>query len=297
MKKRLLCAAILAAVSIPALAQAQTSPAQEPSPNTGAIHFGADLNFTTSYFFRGYNQEDTGLIFQPNIYAWTEFLPDADKSATINSLKLKIGSWNSVQSEQTASDQVWYESDIYGVLTASFGAGFYVNAGYTAYTYPGNAFETVHELGLSAGYDDSSLWTKWGVDGFALHPEIGIYKEVDDGNGSEDCYGEIKITPGFTFDKYDIPGFGPASITFPVVLGISVDDYYLDSDGSNSFFGYIQGGVQASLPITSIPAKYGAWSLTGGVNYIQMLSDSAEAANDGGTEYEVQANVGISMTY
>ena len=31
----------------------------------GHTVIGVDLNFATSYFFRGYNQEDTGLILQP----------------------------------------------------------------------------------------------------------------------------------------------------------------------------------------------------------------------------------------
>lgn len=302
MKTRILYSAILAAVAMPSLALAQDmSPAQDPAPNTGAIHFGADLNFATSYFFRGYNQEDTGLIFQPNIYGYGELLPDADANSTINSLRLKLGAWNSFHSEHDVAegtgDEIWYESDLYAILTATFGQGFYASLGYTAYTFPGNAFDTTHEVGLSVGYDDTEVWANMGHEAFALHPEIGLYKEVSDGNGTEDAYGEIKLTPGLIIDREMIPGFGKAAVTFPIVLGLSVDRYYLDSDGDNEFFGYIQGGVAVSLPITGIPARYGAWNLVGGVNYIQMLADSVELANDGGEEYELQGIIGVSMTY
>ena len=293
MKKRSLCSALVAALALPSLALAQ-----EASPNTGAIHFGADLNFATSYFFRGYNQEDTGLIFQPNVYGYVDFLEDVDENATISGLRLKVGSWNSLHSEQNGPDSdVWYESDIYGVATMTFASSLYVNLGYTIYTYPGDALETTHEVGVSVGFDDTQLWTNMGVTGFGLKPEIGVYKEIADRNGTQDTYGEVKVTPGLVIDRELIPGFGKAGISFPVVLGLSVEDYYLDSDGDNELFGYIQGGVAVSLPITGIPARYGSWNLVGGVNYIHMLADSVEIANDGGEDYEVQGTIGLSMTY
>ena len=298
MKKRLLCSAIVAAMSLPTLALAQDAAVEDPAPNTGAVHFGVDLNFATSYFFRGYNQEDTGLIFQPNVYGYVDFI-DADTDSTLSGLRLKLGSWNSLHSEKTGSpdDDVWYESDIYGVLSATIAESFYVNLGYTIYTYPGDALETTHEVGVSVGYDDTKHWTDMGIEGFGLKPEVGIYKEIADRNGTQDTYAEIKLSPGLVIDRELIPGFGKAGITFPVVLGLSVEDYYLDSDGDNELFGYIQGGVAVSLPITGIPARYGSWNLVGGVNYIHMLADSTEIANDGGTDYEVQGTIGISMTY
>ena len=82
----------------------------------------------------------------------------------------------------------------------------------------------------------------------------------------------------------------------PLALGLSVDDYYLDSEGDNELFGYGSVGLMASLPL-KLPAKYGSWSVTGGVQYIQLFADSAEAANDGGTDYEVLGKVGLSFTY
>ena len=81
-----------------------------------------------------------------------------------------------------------------------------------------------------------------------------------------------------------------------LLLGMSPDGYYLDSDGHNEFFGYYSVGVTFGLPL-DLPPKYGSWSANFGVNYIGILADSAEVANDGGEDYELQGFIGISMAY
>ena len=311
--------AAAAAAAVPSLAMAQSEgpagsqtsvspsktqqplPQPEPVPdnnvNNGALHFGADLNVATSYFFRGYNQEDTGFIFQPNVYAYTDVI-QADEDATLSGLRVKVGSWNSFHSKQTLSDDAWYESDLYGVATATFANKYYVSVGYTDYTYPGNAFNSIMEIGVTGGINDVTNFFNSTTDKpFTLPVEVGFYKEFDDGNGPEDFYMEVKATPTLATTYDMIPGFGKASISFPIVLGTSLDGYYLDSDGHNEFFGYIQGGITVGLPMTFIAPKYGNWTLNAGVNYIQCLADSTEFANDGGTNYEVQGLVGISVIY
>lgn len=293
MKKQTLLAALIvaAAAAVPTTSFAQEAAAADPAPNTGAFHFGADLTYTTSYFFRGYNQEDTGLILQPNVYATFNAVNSDDVI-----VDLKVGSWNSVHSEQTASDGIWFESDLYALASVNV-QGFKFNVGYTLYTYPDDAFDAIHEVGVSTGFDDTKLWEKLGVKGLSLNPEVGAYFEVDDGNGEEDIYGELKLTPSYQLDMPEIPVLGKAKLSLPAVLGVSFDDYYLDSDGDNEFFGYVSVGAFFSVPLDFIPAKYGAWSANAGVNYIHMLADSVELANDGGTDYELQGMVGISMTY
>ena len=89
---------------------------------------------------------------------------------------------------------------------------------------------------------------------------------------------------------------GDLTIALPVKLGVSLDEYYTDSQGDNYFYGFVSGGVTATLPLP-MPAKYGSWNLVASVEYIQMLADSVEAANDGGTEYELTGRIGISFSY
>lgn len=311
MKKRLVCTTLLAAIGLPALAMAQNAPAGAPgsmqpteamgaapaSPNTGALHFGADLNLTTSYFYRGYNQEDVGLIFQPNVYGYTDIIT-ADKNATLSGLQAKVGLWNSLQSEQTASDGVWYEADLYGSLTATFMNQYYATVQYTWYSYPEDAFENIHELGVAAGITDvTNFWDKSENKMFTLPVEYGVYWELEDGNGDEDIYTELKVTPTFAFGDEWVPSFGKPKLEIPIVLGGSFDGYYIDDDGHNDTIGYLSAGAKLTLPMNFIPEKYGTWNLVGGVNYIWCISDSTEAANDGGEDYEVQGTIGVSMTY
>ncbi len=279
MSKRIVATAVLAA-----MAAAGSARAEATDPNTGGLTFGASVDWTTSYFFRGYNQEDTGLIVQPGVTVGFNAFTSDDVS-----VDLTLGTWNSFHSEQTGGDNVWYESDLYAVAGVS-AYGFNFNLIYTVYFYPNNAFETIQELGFQFGYDDAKHWENVGLKDFALNPVFSVFAETDDGNGSEDIYAEIALAPSFGLDVASL------SLSFPIKFGFSVDDYYVDNDGDNEIFGYASIGAMASIPLP-MPEKYGSWSLTGGVEYIQLFADSAENANDGGQDYELLAKVGISMSY
>ena len=316
MKTCLLCSTFAFALAMPALALAQEAAAPTADPtaaqptaamgieaapndtNQGALHFGVDLNFPTSYFFRGYNQEDAGLIFQPNVYGYTDIIDKPDENSVLSGLTGKIGLWNSIQEEQTASDGVWYEADLYGSVTATFASSYYATVIFTYYTYPEDAFESIQELGVAGGIVDvTNFWDKSEDKAFTMPLEYGIYWETSDGNGSEDIYTELKLTPTFAFGDAFVPEFGKPTLAIPMVLGGSFDGYYVGPDGHNDVVGYFSVGAALSLPMDFVPAKYGTWNLVGGVNYIYMSSDSVEQANDGGTDYELQGTIGVSMTY
>ena len=119
----------------------------------------------------------------------------------------------------------------------------------TFYQNPNGAFKTIQELGFKVGYDDTDLMKEAGV-GFLLKPFAGIYIETSDGNGTDDTYAEVGVAPLFAVHE------GKVTLSFPVVLGLSVDDYYLEADGGNALFGY--GGVSAlaTIPLP-FPEKYG----------------------------------------
>ena len=314
MKKSVLCSTLVAALGMPALAFAQpmapmnTPTAAQPTAsmgmnepsgqtNQGALHFGADLNFATSYFFRGYNQEDIGLIFQPNVYGYTDLIT-ADADSTLSGLRAKVGLWNSLHSEQTASDGFWYEADLYASLTANFASDYYATLLFTYYTYPDDAFESIQEFGLAGGIVDvTNYWDKSEGKMFTMPLEYGVYIETSDGNGDEDIYTELKLTPTFAFGNEFVPSFGKPTLSIPMVLGGSFDGYYTDDDGGHENLGFFSVGASMSLPMEFMPAKYGTWNLVGGINYIYLIADSAENANDGGEDYELQGTIGVSMTY
>ena len=291
-------ATVAAALATPShvLAQdATTQPAvtAEPEaydPNPGALTLTGGLDWTTAYFFRGYNQEDTGLILQP--YATITAALVSNDNFTLNGY---VGTWNSFHDKKTAAsgngNSSWYESDLFGGLDFVFGK-FTIGTVYTFYTYPNGAFHTIQEIGFKVAYDDTDFMKDKGI-GFGLKPYAAVYFETDDGNGTEDSYLEFGITPSFGVGN--VAG-KPVTIAVPVVLGCSIDDYYLDSSGDNEFFGYGSVGLFASIPLGET-GKFGTWTLTGGVQFIELFADSAEIVNDGGKSNEFLGKVGVSFAY
>jgi hypothetical protein len=289
-----LTAAAAAALAAPShvLAQdaAATAEVEVPDPNTGALTLTGGLDYTTAYFFRGYNQEDTGLILQPYVTV-TAALASNDNFA----LNGYLGTWNSFHEKKTLAaatgPDTWYESDLFGGLDFVFGK-LTLGTVYTFYTYPNGAFNTIQEIGFKIAYDDTDFMKGHGID-FALKPYAAVYIETSDGNGTEDTYLELGIAPSFAVGN--VAGKG-VTLSVPVVLGCSLDDYYLDNSGDDEFLGYGSVGLFASIPICE-NGKFGTWTLTGGVQYIQLFADSAENVNDGGEDNEILGKVGVSFAY
>lgn len=262
-------------------------PAAPTDPNTGALALTGGVDYTTAYFFRGYNQEDTGLILQP--WATVTASLVSNDNLTLNAY---VGIWNSFHERKTLSGDTgpsaWYESDLYGGIDLVLGK-FTVGTVYTFYTYPNGAFETIQEIGFKVAFDDTDTMKNAGLS-FALKPYAAIYFETDDGNGSEDTYAEVGVAPSFALGESGV------SLGVPISFGFSVDDFYLDDDGGNEPLGFASIGLFASVPLP-VPERYGAWTLTGGVQYLYLFADSAQAVNDGGEDDEILGKVGISFAY
>lgn len=276
----LIVAAIAAGMTVTATAHDEE---QIEETHGSRVSFDAGLDITSEYFFRGYLQEDQGFISQP----WAEAsfnLRDSDDW----SLDATLGIWNSFHSEHTASNgtgqESWYEADWYGALTACFDS-FEVGAAYSIYTYPNNtAFDSVHEVALFAGFDlpDDGIG-QWLGD---LSLLLAI--EVDNSNVSTDEATYFEIGFGPSFDILD----GDATLSIPVTLGFSLDDYYV-SGGEDDDFGWAAIGAVIDYPLCS--GDYGDWTLTGGIDVL-LLGDAAEASNNG-DDSAVVGFIGISMSY
>ena len=273
--------ALAAALAAPSVSFAE-------APNTGGLSFSGGVDFVSAYYFRGYLQENSGLIAQPYFGVAFKAVETDDFNVGVS-----LSTWNSVHTEKTGTDGggagAWYENDIYLSLPISFGK-FTVTPAYFLYQYPNGAFETIQEAVLTIGYDDSDLW-KDTAEGFKLAPYVTFAYEFDDGNGSEDGYAEVGITPGYTFEagEYSIP------VSFPIAFGFSFKDYYLDSEGDNEVFGYGSIGVATSIPLP-LPEKYGSWALNLGGYYQHLFADSAEATNNDSSNV-FWGKVGVSFTY
>jgi hypothetical protein len=276
--------------------------AQDKGPNTGRISFSGGIDVPTDYFFRGIVQEkdsflDDSYILQP--YGDLTFKLWEGKGP-LSAVGLTIGLWNSLHGGPTGVEggagglestdpKIWYESDFYTKLGATFFEDFTASLIYTAYMSPNGRFDTYQELAFGLGYNDSKL-----LGPFALNPSLLVAFEV---NGQADAgrhrgvYLQAGVSPGLTLmEKSRVP----LSLSFPLLVGLSLSEYY-EFGGDDETFGYFSGGVAASVPLAFMPAAYGAWQARAGVSVL-VLGDALEQVNNR-EDTEIIGNLGLALTY
>ena len=229
--------------------------------------FEGNVQYFTAYMFRGYNNVDTGYIFQPELTLTRHLAINENLSLDI------YGSvWSNIAEDtpKTSGPRHWNEFD--AVAGVSFNLGqFSVGLEYLWYNAPANDFDDIHEIGVLLAYEH------W------LAPSVGLYREIDDRNGEQDTYLELKLEP-------TLPSLGPVELTLPMVLGTSLDGYYLSSDGENAFFGYAAIGLSAAYPLND------NWSVIGGVEYHHLFADNIEDLNSD-SDYKVVGRIGVAFEY
>ena len=293
MKTRIMCmCALMAALMIsPAMAQEESAAA---GPNTGAVSFGLGVDFTTAYFYRGLVQENQGLITQP----W------ADVSFQLNdALSVYMGTWNSVHdgpsSGSGSNDDQWYESDFYIGASYALSQCVSLDLSYVWLYGPAGGAEFAEEINVALAYDDSGMWGD-SFDGLQPHFLVAFETSgASDGIGLEGkgVYYELGIAPSFTVVD---SATSPITLTIPVTLGLGSDYYEVGNDDDS--FGYVDAGLDFSMPLSFVPARFGSWEAAAGVHFL-FLGDNAETINGSvagigsGDDFEVIGTFGISMSY
>jgi hypothetical protein len=284
-----------------AAAHAQDKPTDKPpaepapkGPNTGRLSLTGGFDMPTAYFFRGIRQEDDDFILQP--YGELTFKLYEGEGA-FNALTLTPGIWNSLHWGPTGEDgptttgpRAWYESDIYVRLAATFFEVLTPSVTYTLYTSPNSFFSTIQEVGFGLNVADGKF-----LGPFALNPSILLAFEVSgqaDAGRNEGTYLQLGVAPGVTLLEKTAY---PLTITFPLVLGLSLDDYYEFGTGSDDTFGFFQGGVSLSVPLAFIPASFGAWTAKASVAVL-TLGDNLKRVNNRDST-EVIGTFGIAFSY
>lgn len=266
---------------------------EKKGPNTGRISISAGVDFPTDYYFRGIVQETKGYIIQPygdlTFKLW-------DGVPAFGNLALTIGTWNSLHGGPTGVDgpntdpKMWYESDFYTKVGWTMFEDLSAGIVYTAYMSPNDFFTTTQELALSLGYNDSKL-----LGPFALNPSLLLAFEVKgqaDAGAHKGTYLQLGIAPSYTFNaesKY------PVTLSIPLVIGLSLDEYYEFGTGKDTTFGYFQGGVGLAMPLAFIPASLGSWQIKTGVNVLQLNGNLRDINRNDSTE--IIGTVGLAFTY
>ncbi|MCC7146475.1 MAG: hypothetical protein IT443_08515 [Phycisphaeraceae bacterium] len=272
--------------------KAAPAPVAEPAPgpNSGAVKIDLSLDYVSQYYLRGMMLQDEGLILQPNAKL-TFALYESD--GMIQSLDWYVGLWNSFHSDQSdyaaTTSEAWFEADPYTGVKFGLPSNFGADVSYVVRSFPNGWRDTIQEIDLAINYNDADLMSGFGLP--ALNPYVLFAFELRDEAGSEDIYNEVGIAPAVTLMESETY---PVTLSFPVKLGLSLDGYY----GNGSDFGYLSFGPDLSVPLSFIPAEFGAWRAHAGVTMIwadEMAQDNSLTGSQ--DDLEVYGTVGVSMSY
>lgn len=288
MMKKLVCASLATAtlsliLAAPAAAQAPaaspapaatsdpsaTPPPTEPvDPNPGKISFTGNMDVLagTPYIFRGLVQEA-----KPKVTLW----PAGDigialysGEETLKSASVNFGVWNSLHTGSSGLDhdskKQHYEEDFYAALSLGFSKAAFTTT-YTAYTSPNGLFNTVHEIAFKTAIAHK------------VSPYVLLAQELGatgaDGGANKGTYLELGIGP-----SWPLAG-GKATIGIPVKVGLSANNYY-ELNGVDNKFGFLDVGALVTVPLSAIPASYGAWNIHFGGDAF-LFGETTKAINAG----------------
>jgi hypothetical protein len=292
-------AALVMFTAVPTQAQEEMEPV-----NSGAWSFELGSDVATAYWFRGISQGSInrqGVIIQPFMNAAVLLWEDDEWSIAGD-----IGTWNSFTAGQRGGG--WYESDLSAGVTVGTPSPVTVRVAYVLFQGPNAGVEYQQEIGITATYDDADGWEDLGVSaaGFAgLQPYVLLVFDTSgaaDGFGGSGIYLELGVNPQvLVCDNQDFP----VTLTVPVILGLSLNDYYQTAATvSSDTFGYGSVGVDLSAPLASIvPARFGAWTAHVGVEALflsrdlQTISAASAGTGTGTDNVQVIARAGASMSY
>ena len=273
-----------------------------------AYKFRAGAALTNAYFFRGYNQEDQGFIAQPfaelgiSLFNSKVVNPDEPSKYSVNAT---VGTFNSIHSQKTLSSgsgpSDWYESDQYAGLTLTTGR-FTVGALYTFYTFPNGSARTIGEVSGNLGYAIPLAGDATDPGDVDVNLKLGaiVAYETNDHNpdavatnvnGQNDAYLEFDVTPEVAFET----GGTDFTLTFPFAVGASLKNYYQDANGSDDFFGYFTVSAVVGVPIP-LPKAYGAWKLSGGVQYLYLNANVLQAVNND-NQSQLNGSVTLELSF
>jgi len=260
------------------------SPARAAEEKGLPFSLSAGVDFPTAYYFRGFLQQDEGVITQPYANLYWKMYEGKDFSVTP-----WVGVWNSIHEEKGLGNKKHYEIDYLAGVDFAVGP-LTIGAGYTLYHYPSDVFEDIHEVSLKFSFDDGDL-IKITRFPFKLNPYVLFAWETKDKGGTEDAYWEVGLRPSFEGKIGEVP------FTFgvPVTVGMSLDDYYFKKNGKEANLGYVSVAATASIPLP-VPKGAGSWSLNLKVEYLYFDAHSARsAANNHGTD--VVGMVGLAVAF
>jgi len=243
------------------------------SPASAQVSVSGGVDVTNQYAFRGIRQNTEGV----SVWPWVDF------GVSVNNVSINVGSWNALHSQINEADfgtgNKWYESDIYGTVGFSLNKAS-LGVTYTSYTSPADLFAHVKELSFKLSVDDSAALGKGALNPYALVAfELDDSGQADAGD-SKGTYVELGVAPGYEGAK--------ASLSVPVKIGLSANDYYEFGTGKDSAFGYFSVGGVVTVPV-------GAHANVHFGGEFQALGDNLKALYDKDTVGIASIGLGFSF--
>src|SRR5690606_10765218 len=119
-----------------------------------------------------------------------------------------------------------------------FDGGLTIGSTFTAYTSPNNSFSSIKELAFKAWLDDDLA----GLNAISLRPYALVAFELDTGPGTGQA--DLGLNGGTYMELGAAPGWtgAPLNVSFPIKLGLSLNDYY-ELAGVDHRFGFFSIGA------------------------------------------------------
>lgn len=292
--------ALSALVATPLSAQAQPEErvvpaglpptlAGETEPSSSRISVDLSIRYTSDYFFRGIAQKTDSL----NLQTSAELGFAVVDSENFN-LSVFGGTWSNFSDDRAdgasgSFSEYWYEHDAYVGLSARIDR-LSIGAVYTWYESPSSDFAEYEDLTFSLSYDDSAQWDEEGR--FSLNPNVTVAFETRNAAVGPDSgvWLGLGIEPTFDLDS----PIGPTTLSFPVGVGLSLDDYYQRADGTSDTFGYAEVGAKLSFDLAD---SLGSAAPTLDVGASYLFLDGALDDLNGGDSGELLFSAGMSWSF
>lgn len=301
----ILALALNAAVIVPVFAQtavgnnggdtdrpAELPPNSVEQPDTFASRFSVDLSirYTSDYFFRGIVQKTDSFNVQPAAEIGFRLVESEDFSLSVFG-----GTWSNFSDDRAdgasgSFGEYWYEHDAYLGISASFDR-VTLDVIYTWYASPSSDFTEYEDLTLSLAFDDSGMWDDEGL--FSVNPGVSVAFETHNaavGPDSGVWFG-LGLEPGILLG--DSP-LGPTTLSFPLAIGLSLDDYYQRANGSSDTFGYAEVGAKL---VFELAGSLGSAAPTLDIVASYLFLDGALDEFNGGDSGELVFSTGLSWSF
>lgn len=261
--------------------------ATSKSPIPGPLHSNIGVGVSTSDYFRGAFDGVGDDLDEVNgiVDLSTTFQPiNRSGGSGLTAMSITGGTSNGLTNGPAADQGDWHQSDNFVGVATQFGGGLTTGLTYTYYARPDiSGTDPLQEVAGAVGYTGDSLIGR-------VSPQLKVAKPVDETDG---WFTRASIRPAIPVgDMND----GAVEVSFPMEVGVGLDDYYGGTRGDTGVYGSV--GAHVAVPL-GLPQSYGSWAATAGVDTIirDNTIKSAGGPLDDGGDVVVTGTVGMAVTF